>query len=622
MISRWSLWNFKSVRRRVDLKLSGITLLVGANSSGKSSILQSILLIKQTFQYGSGDNSLLLNGPLVRLGNFNDIRSFGGKSRLFGFSYELTPSTEGLRKRSRAGSLMILPSSFDVKIKRVLGSAEFTTPSRTKDELELQQPHILKSTISIEYSRNDTSNIARFHVKRSIPNKIQSFEKLRKDSGLQVTSLAIGLISDVIREEVSINRPDFLMHGANSRYFLPSRVLVSFDSKKLAAKELAEYLSKPNLSFSAAPAVREDFFAAAKEASLAWLNEINASVETIDAAEETTSVLELGQKLSPIFPRSTWSSLFPTIGLKKPSEELNVTSLKERILSNVLAVESDDFKLDYASAQPVQSANDLLIEYFTNYVRYLGPLREPPKPLYPLEALPDPTDVGYRGEHTAAVYDLNRNTEITYVRPPQGDDYSTNDPVNATLQTAVIDWLSYMEVLSGIKSDVRGKFGRELQVQTKGISRYHDLTNVGVGVSQVLPIVVLSLLSKRGSMLIFEQPELHLHPKVQSRLGDFFISLLRSGRQCLIETHSEYLIYRLRRRIAEANEKLEKRIDIYFTEQDEGQTAVRTVAVSKYGAISNWPKNFFDESQIESEMIIRMASRKRRQDKESSGREY
>ncbi len=65
--------------------------------------------------------------------------------------------------------------------------------------------------------------------------------------------------------------------------------------------------------------------------------------------------------------------------------------------------------------------------------------------------------------------------------------------------------------------------------------------NVGIGTSQVLPVLILGLISPQGTVVIYEQPELHLHPYSQSRLADFFIAMSKLGKQIIIETHSEYI---------------------------------------------------------------------------------
>jgi predicted ATPase len=247
----------------------------------------------------------------------------------------------------------------------------------------------------------------------------------------------------------------------------------------------------------------------------------------------------------------------------------------------------------------------------------LGPLRDEPKPIYPLEALANPTEVGYKGEHTAAVLHLHRETYIKYI-PSSFVGQLDKSPAmkTTTLHDAVVDWLFYMGVAQEFTTGDLGKIGHNLQVQTHGTTQLYDLTNVGVGVSQVLPIVVMALLAERPCFLIFEQPELHLHPLVQTRLADFFLSLGLSGKQCLLETHSEYLVERCRRRIAEAREDtLVDTLRIYFTERSEGRTTCRRVGVSRYGAIADYPPDFFDQSQNETEAILQAARSKRVRDK-------
>src|ERR1700734_1652050 len=94
MIRRWRLKNFKSFRDMPPLEMSHINVLAGANSSGKSTIIQSILLLKQTLQYGSENRSLTLNGPLLRLGSFDDVRNFEATDEdlEIGFEFELSAS--------------------------------------------------------------------------------------------------------------------------------------------------------------------------------------------------------------------------------------------------------------------------------------------------------------------------------------------------------------------------------------------------------------------------------------------------------------------------------------------------------------------------------------------------
>jgi hypothetical protein len=92
MLTRWTLSNFKAFGHSAELALSPVTLFMGANSSGKSTIIQTILLIKQTLQYAAPDKPLALNGPLLRLGDFNDVVSNTSTSRTFSLEWTVAVS--------------------------------------------------------------------------------------------------------------------------------------------------------------------------------------------------------------------------------------------------------------------------------------------------------------------------------------------------------------------------------------------------------------------------------------------------------------------------------------------------------------------------------------------------
>jgi predicted ATPase len=241
-------------------------------------------------------------------------------------------------------------------------------------------------------------------------------------------------------------------------------------------------------------------------------------------------------------------------------------------------------------------------------------LRDDPKPLYPIEGVAAFDDVGYRGEHTAAVLDANRNRIVQYIGAPEAGSHRLELDIRySPLQEAVVNWLVYLGVAQSVSTLDRGKLGHELKVRSDPDGHEHDLTNVGVGVSQVLPIVVMALVAPRGSTLIFEQPELHLHPRVQTRLADFFVCMATLGKQCLIETHSEYLIHRLRLRIAQdESSKTAHLARLYFIEREGRGAACRDVRINEYGVILDWPKDFFDQTQDEIDQIMDAAAEKSR----------
>lgn len=146
-----------------------------------------------------------------------------------------------------------------------------------------------------------------------------------------------------------------------------------------------------------------------------------------------------------------------------------------------------------------------------------------------------------------------------------------------------------------------------LRQETDGIEVLPQ--DVGIGISQVIPVIVAVLHSKSGIMAI-EQPALHVHPALKVALGDLFIAQARSQNVCfLLETHSEHLLLRLLRRIRETYEdELPPGIDgltpeklvIYNVEQTDDGVQVKELAVSETGdSLGRWPEGFFEERHAE-----------------------
>jgi predicted ATPase len=129
-----------------------------------------------------------------------------------------------------------------------------------------------------------------------------------------------------------------------------------------------------------------------------------------------------------------------------------------------------------------------------------------------------------------------------------------------------------------------------------------------VGVSQVIPVVVGSLLQS-DSTVVVEQPELHLHPAVQARLGDLFINgaLEDANNRFILESHSEHLMLRLLRRIRETTEKDEEypdylaelkpeHVSVYYVQSSAGKTEMIPLRITEDGDFKDrWPNGFFDE---------------------------
>ena len=134
-------------------------------------------------------------------------------------------------------------------------------------------------------------------------------------------------------------------------------------------------------------------------------------------------------------------------------------------------------------------------------------------------------------------------------------------------------------------------------------------SDIGVGISQILPVVVAALDRARPGLTAIEQPELHVHPKMQVELGDLFAQGIDQGGIFLIETHSEHLLLRLMRRMRQTSEGtlpdgapslLPEDVSVLFVEPDGDQTLVRQMPLNERGElVKAWPGGFFEEDMRE-----------------------
>jgi predicted ATPase len=232
--------------------------------------------------------------------------------------------------------------------------------------------------------------------------------------------------------------------------------------------------------------------------------------------------------------------------------------------------------------------------------RYIGPIREAPKRFYPFNDLRI-IDIGINGENMPLVLAVEKETIVPkYYRciykKKSIEKYELRD--KDKLIDSVNWWLSDFKKLPPIHS-INELSGIINQVKVDSLGIELDLTDVGFGVSQILPIIVECLRMAEGETIILEQPEIHLHPSLQSKLADFFICMAKSGKNLVVETHSEHFINRLCLRIAqEESNDTRNLINILFVSYDEENKSsiAKPIEINKYGEIENWPVGFFDEN--------------------------
>ncbi len=245
-------------------------------------------------------------------------------------------------------------------------------------------------------------------------------------------------------------------------------------------------------------------------------------------------------------------------------------------------------------------------------ISYLGPLREYPHREYSW-AGESPSDVGTAGRNWLAAYMAAANRKLL---PPRGRRKQSFAAVVAT-------WLKELGLIAEFEvKKIGGVRSYQVKVRLHENSEWVHLPDVGFGVSQVLPVLVQSLYAPSGGTVVMEQPELHLHPAVQSNLADFFVHTVNSRAeepggsvQFLLESHSEHFLRRLQRRIADETIPANK-VAVYFCTSDIcGASRIERLKLDEYGNILNWPENFFGDQMTDIAEMTKAGNRRRREAK-------
>jgi len=500
MLTNLSLSRFKPFGSVQTARLAPLTLIYGPNSAGKSSLIQSILLLKQSL--GGLVNKPNRNRPLNPSGpdfNFGSVQALvhrqrPGQAFSLGLGYQTTsdePSLVAWPETSNQGRESLIESATEINF-------------RLSDNNDPNDHWIQDVTYSYKGEYGSNGSLV-FRQRKSARSEDQSEE--RQPSGLySISRNSIEFFSNLLITESSESRL--------------STYDEDFDETKNAITRALNRGTFADDGMGPNPPVRFDI------ASRALFSQRNRP-----------SRLYLGQSIR------FWSDLQNSVNrlLRERSR------LFEESLSNVI---------------------------------HLGPLRSPEERGLRFQYADVGQDVGKDGANASGVF-----SRTSVAKQRQINQWFKRLNLNYTIQVENRSDLTVGDLL-------------QLTLKTRDNDPViRTSTDVGFGFTQIMPIIVQGIVSERKTICV-EQPEIHLHPKLQAELTDFLIDTSEnSGNQWIVETHSELLVRRLQRRIREGRLAPENVCVLYVDPVSSQSSRILELRIDDDGDfIDEWPSGFFDET--------------------------
>lgn len=487
MLKSIELENYKCFKDKTIVDIAPLTVLCGVNSSGKSSILKSLLMMKQTADSKFQDFSLAFSGDWVDCGNFDSVLYNGS---------------------DRNNNTFSITNEFQIRNHKLSAIGRYVKKEDAKFFNELRRMYdsiggeiksfIFKVNIIVEKNTFDTNTFNNYFVDNRIKNYSINISAIDENDSV------IDACNGLICIENSDDNEHHLLSWENIPGFY--RAKNSFEN----------YIC-------------------------------------------TCSFIGLG--ISNIFA-------------------YNMPNNVKSIVPNIIAI-SRIVNAQYES------------------ILYIAPLRNTPERTYLINKNVD--SVGIAGQDTPVLlaklkdktilsdmfcpYDLNNNLI------PDNYGYVTCDYLSIVQQ-----WLNYFGIgklsVNGGKRTINLEIGKQ------------NITDVGFGISQLLPIITQGVYMDKNQTLLIEQPEIHLHPKMELQMADFLIHMAMTDRNVIVETHSDHIINRLVRRVLEDDtHSLYTKIKIYFIEQNNKNgnmsSILNEVPINDEYGIQKYPADFFDQSANE-----------------------
>ena len=504
MLKSIGLKNYKCFKDDTTIDIAPLTVLCGVNSSGKSSILKSLLMLKQTTDNSAASGSVVFSGELTNGGTFKDIVC---------------------NSKQTSNEEFTIKNRFEIRNHKLVSTGTFIRRQDAKDFNELRrmfcsihgdvEKFIFDVELVIKVDENITNEFSKFMSSNIIKN--------------YNVNICVKMLND--------------LDSTHNGY-------VKFENRELEAEASIEGKNYPHY--------------------LSWSN-IPGFYKALNKFDNYRCQCDFnGLSISNIF-------------------DYNMNSRVKSVVPNILAITrivSNQYKA----------------------ILHIAPLRHTPERTYLIQK--NVNNVGVNGEYTPILLaKLENQCVVTDMFCPYTNELEIDDKgyVKSTYYEIIQQWLDYFEMG---KLNVLGSDSGTITLKLGD----HNITDIGFGMSQVLPIIVQGIFMDKDQTLLVEQPEIHLHPKMELQMADFLIALAETDRNIIIETHSEYIKDRIVYRVlSDDTRKLQHLININFLIQDKANySTITKIELNDENGICTHPKEFFDQGATEQLKIMQAGVLKRR----------
>lgn len=595
------LRNFKSIGAEAQtIELAPITLLFGQNSAGKSTVLQSLIYLREIVVNQNYDpDKTSLGGDWLDLGGFQNLihgRDLGEAIELsIGFELDGDALPDYLSEHERdeiEAAGLNLPEAWFNQIQSIAINIKIRwSESRKRPFIESYEVSINDELLGSILSTSDGRQVYLDQLETTHPIFVGTQPYVDEDYAEQSFQ---ELISNAINPLVMTQKARMF-----DSFFSDERPFVKYSLSELEDVYLSSTVKEPSLLNKIVEELKRRTSRRAAELAKSIL----AELETTDIKNkvgflgligqvDALPIVSLGIKLD----RSVWQE-------EDESDEFKLHT---------------DFRLLCESLISALTAGPLkLIHNWLDTFSYIGPIRD--LPARNLE--PQRTPEKARWSKGLAAWEfLHQATdkqiaEINY--------WLGEECLNTGYQAVVYRYrelsvenplLNYLEREMDLDEQLLIKeLIESLPIRTRVTLREQDTgldvmpQDIGVGISQLFPVVVLTV-SQSSGLIAIEQPELHIHPAIQVELADLFARYaIEHNKLILLETHSEHLVLRLLRRIRESASHANDHSSLspndvsitYVSSTSEGAVMSRLRITSDGDFEQKWPNGFFEERDEE-----------------------